>query len=182
MKFCIITLLFIAFPLSFFAQMTKEEREAFAIEDKQDSIPRSVFLDSLLLPEMKVYRDKTRQVWSSTADSLKHFYSLYDIRLHFSTHDSALWYYREFMPVHSEYGTEIKDHSIMHDGISDFRVFKVKPALDLSAFANVPKMENYCILFVADKYFIKMFITCKKGVQLRSFQPLVTDVIKRIAK
>lgn len=55
MKFIILTLLYSTCAINnIFGQFPKEEREIMDIIIAQDSIPRNVFLDSTLLPNMKV--------------------------------------------------------------------------------------------------------------------------------
>src|SRR6478752_7680337 len=120
----IFVLFFLSFFNSSFGQFSQREKGILAIVKKQDSIPRNIFLDSASIGNLKVWKANTKQVWSSTNRVEKHIEQLYDIRLKFKNHDSAMAFHEEYKKENAEFAPEIKKHKINSDGASNFRVFE----------------------------------------------------------
>lgn len=165
---------------SVFGQFSKKELQLDSIFSTQDSLPRSVFLDSTLLGKMQVKAWKAQQTWFSTDKNEKHIEMLFDIRCRFSTHDSAMAFHENYLDLNSEYGPEIKQHNIKTKGASGFKVFRA-PAL-INGMAAQSGLQMYCYLFVVDNYFVKIYVNCNKSYGPEKFQDLITESIKRIKK
>lgn len=163
-----------------FGQFSKEESDVLEIVNKQDTLPRDIFLDSTLLKNMKVSTSNARQVWFSTSRTEKHIEQLFDIRLKFENHDSAMVFHKKYLGINSEYGPEIRKHKINYDGAVDFHVYK--GADMVNKMVAQYGLQMFCYIFVVDDYFVKIYITCNKDYKPEKFQELVTDVILRIKK
>ena len=173
-----LAIIFIFVFANSYGQNSKRDNEIYEIEKNQDSIPRSVFLDSTLLPNMTVVINNTRQVWSSNSKNDKHIMQLYDIRMRFKDHKAALAFHKKYLRENSEFGEEIFDHSINSTGADEFRVFRGTAALN--ALSAQMGYQMFCFLFVVDNYFVKIFISCNKTYKPEKFQDIITEAIKRI--
>jgi hypothetical protein len=181
MKHILTLIIALSFTLTnAYGQFSKEEKEILEIVKSQDSIPRSVFLDSTLLANMKVKVTNTRQIWFSKSKTEKHIDQLFDIRLKFANHDSALAFHKKYLGANSEYGPEIKKHKIKYKGADEFEAFN--GADMVNKMVEPYGLQMYCYLFVVDNYFVKIYVTCNKDYKPEKFQDLVTDIINRIKK
>ena len=161
-----------------YGQFSQEGTEILKIVRSQDSIPRSIFLDSTLLKNMDVKAMNTRQIWFSMDKTKKHLETLFDIRLKFVNNQAAMEFHRKYLGANSEYGSEIKNHKITYKGANDFKVFNGTKLVNDMVEPYGFKM--FCYIFVVDNYFAKIYITCDKSYKPEKFQNLVTDIIKRI--
>lgn len=173
-------LLMLTFITTSFGQSAADENEIIDIVKTQDVLPRSVFLDSTMLPGMKLYEGNTRQGWATVDKSVGHIDQLYDIRLKFIDHQSALAFHRKFLTINSEGGPEIKDHHLNYDGADELIVFGT-PAQAVKMLES-EHLRIFCIVMVVDKYFVKLFINCNDKYEVAKFQPMVTEIIRRIKK
>lgn len=163
-----------------FGQYNPEELELLAIVDQQDSLPRSVFLDSTLLPDMKFYGTNTRNVWSSKSHSGKVMEQFYDIRLAFKTHEEALAFHEKYLELNAENGPQIKKHKLKTVGASEFKAYEGSELLN--SMIKEYNLQLYCFLFVVDNYFVKCYISCPLDYKPSTFQAIINDVIQRVQK
>ncbi len=162
------------------AQYASPEEEILDLVKLQEPLSRSIFLDSVSLPGMKVYSGNTRQGWVSEKPDAQKIMQLYDIRLKFTTHDSARAFHKRFMDINSEFGKEIAQHTVDASGAVDFKLFG---ASDESIKILEPQgLQMICFTMVVDRYFAKLFILCKKNEKAETFQYLVTDLIGKIKR
>jgi len=176
--FIVLTLFFLTSLLSF-GQFSEREKELIEFEKKQDTIPRSVFLDTTDLQSLNlVYAVNTRQIWRSTNKETQNIEQFYDIRIKFDSKEKALSFHKEYWKENSEFGPEIKKHKINVKGTEDFRVFK---GADLVNQMVAPYgLQMYCFIFVVDSYFVKFYISCKKELEPSIIQPYLDMVISKI--
>jgi len=170
--------LFVLFCSTSYGQDSPEELELLAIVDQQDSLPRSVFLDSTLLPDMKFYGTNTRNVWSSKSHSGKVMEQFYDIRLVFKTHEEALAFHEKYLELNAEYGPQIKKHKLKTVGASEFKAYEGSELLN--SMIKEYNLQLYCFLFVVDNYFVKCYISCPLDFKPTAFQAIINDVIQRV--
>jgi hypothetical protein len=170
-------ILLLSIPRSM-AQPAGREKEIMKIVNSRDSVPRSVFLDSVNLPEMRMRRSNTRQVWMTNGTNDKHLNQLFDIRLPFATHDSALWFHRHYLSENAEGGPEIIKHRITATGADELRVYRGSALVN--GMVKQYGLQMYCYLFVVDNYFVKVYICCNIKYKPNKFEPLITDIIRRI--
>lgn len=161
-----------------FGQNSQTEEALFAIVEKQDSIPRAVFLDEILLPNMQVSRSNTRQVWAAMATGEQAIEQLFDIRLKFDNKTEALAFHKKYLKLNSENGVEIKKHSLKAKDVTALKLYKGS-ALVNSLMATYG-FQVYCILFVVDNYFVKLYITCASEAKPKAFERLVAAIAKKI--
>lgn len=171
----------ISMGLKSFGQFSEREKILMDIEKKQDTIPRSFFLDSSDLKNLNlVYAGNTRQIWRSTNKETQNIEQFYDIRIKFDSKEKATSFHKEYWKENSEFGPEIKKHKITEKGTTSFRVFK---GADLVNKMVAPYgLQMYCFIFVVDSYFVKFFITCKKEQEPSIIQPYLDSVISKIKK
>jgi len=171
-------ILFLLIYITTFGQYTQKELEVSTIFEQQDSIPRSVFLDSTMLPEMKFYGTNARNVWSSKNHNGDEIEQFYDIRLSFKTHEEALAFHEKYLEENSEYGPQIKKHKLKTVGASEFKAYEgSKP---LNSMIKGYNLQLYCFLFVVDNYFVKCYTSCPLDYKPESFQAIINDIIQRI--
>ena len=161
------------------AQYSERENKLIAIEQDQDSLPRSIFLDSTDLPALKkVLTVNSRQIWRSTGQQTQNIDQLYDIRIRFDSKEKALEFHKEYWKENSEFGPEIKKHKIDVSGTEAFRAFSGADLLNgMSARYG---LQMYCYLFVVDNYFVKLYITCKKELKPDVIQQQLNSVVRKI--
>jgi hypothetical protein len=179
MKKIILSTLFILTSLLSFGQFSERERELIEFEKKQDSIPKSVFLDTTDIKNLKlVYSGNTRQVWRSTNKETQNIEQFYDVRLKFDSKEKALTFHKEYWKENSEYGPEVKNHKIKVNGTEDFRVFKGSDMVNQMVAQY--GLQMYCFIFVVDNYYVKFYISCKKELEPSIIQPYLDSVIKKV--
>ena len=166
--------------ISSFAQFTNAEYEVMEIVNKQDSLPRKIFLDSTILKNMDVWESNTRNVWSSKNNDKKNIETLYDIRLRFSSHDSAVYFYQKYINENAEFGKEASNSNIKSEGAELFKLFYAPETLNKLMIPY--KLHMFCYIFIVNNYFVKLHITCNKEFQPEKFQYLIDEAIKRLKK
>ncbi len=181
MKTILLTSVYIFFHFASAAQFSVRENEAIKIEQSQDTLPRTIFLDSTDLPNLKLnFARNSRQVWSSIGRDTKEIEQFFDIRIKFESREKALAFHKEYWKENSEYGPEIRKHKVDTQGTEDFRAFKAADLLnEMSAEYG---LQMYCYIFVVDNYFVKFFISCKKELAPNVIQPYVNSVVEKIKK
>ena len=170
--------LLVLFCSTSFGQYTQKELELFKIVEEQDSLPRSIFLDSTLLPDMKFYGTNTRNVWSSKSHSGNTVEQFYDIRLAFKTHEEALAFHEKFLEENAEYGPQIKKHKLKTVGASEFKAYEGSKLIN--SMVKAYNMQMYCFLFVVDNYFVKCYLSCPLEFKPTAFQATINENIQRI--
>lgn len=179
MKKIFILLSFVCvFQSNTFAQYASPEEEILDIVKLQEPLPRGIFLDSVSLPGMKVYVGNTRQGWVSEKPDTQKISQLYDIRLKFVNHDSALSFHRRFEGINSEFGKEITNHRLNTTGADDFKAFGGSE--ESVKLLTGQGLQMFCFTMVVDRYFAKLFLLCNIHDDVRKYQPLITDLITRI--
>jgi hypothetical protein len=178
MRLLLIITLQLLFASNVLAQ-SKREQELIKLEQQQDSLPRSLFLDSTELKDLKlVYRSKTRQIWRSPSKDTKHINQLYDIRIKFESKEAALAFHKKYWKENSEFGPEITDHKIKHKGATEFRVFSGTDAYNkmIAPYG----LQIYCYIFVVDEYFVKFYLSSSIEAKPTVIQPYLKRVIKKV--
>ena len=173
-----ICLFFISFCS--FAQFTKAEYEVMDIVKKQDSLPRNIFLDSTILPNMNLWKSNTRNVWSSRSIDKKNIETLYDIRLRFANKDSAIAFHKKYINENAEFGKEIVNSNFNTKGTELFKIFYAPESLN--KLMRSYNLYMFCFTFVVNNYFVKIHIACNREIQPEKFQYLIDEVIKRLQK
>jgi hypothetical protein len=129
---------------------------------------------------MKLYEGNTRHGWATTDKAARHIDQLYDIRLKFIDKNAALAFHRKFLNINAENGPEITDHQLTSAGADEFRVFGT-PEQSIAMLGN-EGLKMFSFLMVVDRYFVKLFVICNDTYQPSKFQPMITDIIRRIKK
>ena len=174
----ILSFILFLWTISSFAQFTKAEYEVMEIVKKQDSLPRTIFLDTSVLPDMNVWESNTRNVWSSKNNDKKSIETLYDIRLRFPNHDSAIAFYKKYLIENAEFGKESTTSNLKFNGTEVFNLFYATEALN--KLMAPYKLHMFCFIFVINNYFVKLHITCNKEFQPDKFQYLIDETVKRL--
>jgi len=178
MRVYLLTTLLMFITLISFGQFTEQEQELIEFEKKQDTISRSIFLDTTDFIDLKlVYVINTRQIWRSTNKETQNIEQFYDIRIKFDSKEKALSFHEEYWKENSEFGPEIKKHEIKTNGTEDFRVFKGADIVNQMSASN--GLQIYCYIFVINSYFVKFYISCKKTLQPSIIQPYLDKVIRK---
>lgn len=161
-------------------QFSEEENEMMEIvKEKGASIPLSTFLDTTILVDLQIANSTSwRHIWMDIEDSTKQIMQLYDIRLKFDSKKKALKFHKKFLGLNSEYGEEINNHEINFDGACKFSVFSGNK--EFTAMMDPYGYQIFCILFVVDNYFAKIYVTCIKEKNPADFQKIVTSTIIKI--
>lgn len=181
MKAIFATTLFLSLALTSFGQFGGREKELIEIEKKQDSIPRSAFLDSTMIKNLNlVSSGKTRQIWYSTTNEIQEINQFYDIRLKFESKEEALFFHKKYWKENSEFGPEIKKHKIKTTGTDDFRAFK--GAESINQMIARYGLQIYCFIFVVDGYFVKFYVSCSKDSKPDIIQPYVDNILGKLKK
>ncbi|MBL7942173.1 MAG: hypothetical protein JNM00_05380 [Flavobacteriales bacterium] len=160
-----------------YAQWSPREQELMAIAEACDSIPRTIFLDSLELPGLHLSgATNTHQVWSSKEHS--DIIQFYDVRLMFDAHQQALDFHRKFRNENAEFGKEITRHKIKTGNSVEFGAYHGEEALQ-QLMAGLG-LHMYCYTFVVDRFFVKFYISCKKKVKPEVIQPYLDAALASI--
>lgn len=162
------------------AQFSEKENEMMEIvKENGSSIPPSVFLDTTILVDLQIANSTSwRHIWMDIEDSTKQIMQLYDIRLKFDSKKKALKFHKKFLGLNSEYGPEIYNHKINFNGASKFSVFSGSP--EFTKMMDPYGYKIFCILFVVDNYFAKIYLTCAKEKNPADFQKIVSSAIIKI--
>ena len=173
-------IIFTFFAGSSWAQFSEKENEMMEIvKENGVSIPSSAFLDTTILVDLQIANSTSwRHIWMDIEDSTKQIMQLYDIRLKFDSKKKALKFHKKFLGLNSEYGPEINNHEINFDGASIFSVFS--GSLEFAKMMDPYGYEIFCILFVVDNYFAKIYLTCEKEKNPADFQKIVSSAILKI--
>ena len=165
-----------------FGQFSPAENEMMEIVKQHGStIPQEIFLDSSTVKHMQLANATTwRHVWSDIDDSIKHVMQFYDIRLKFDSKKDALKFHKSHLGLNSEFGPKIKLHGIKSEGADAFYVFSGSKVYN--QMMEPYGFQIFCILFVVDNYFVKLYVTCLKEYTPAEFQSFVTEAIRRIKK
>ena len=155
-------------------------QELMNIIKYQDSIPKSIFLDSADLRTVSLsYKSNTRHVWNDINDSIKSINQFYDIRLKFDSDSAALAFHKKFLPENSENGPEIKKPKIKVDGIKELGVYtmdKKKSEIFLEPYG----FQALCFIYVVDNYFVKHYTTCLKEYKPSFFKSCIVATRDKI--
>lgn len=166
-------------PLSSIGQNSSREKELMAFEMKQDSLPRSIFLDSTDLRTLKQeFVGKTRQVWKSTKRETQKIEQFYDIRIKFDNQQEALDFHKKYWKENSEFGSPVKKHKVNTLDTEDFRVFNGNNVV--SQMVAPYGLKMYCYIFVVDNYFVKFYISCRIDFEPNDIQPYLDSTISKI--
>jgi hypothetical protein len=179
MKYIFLNIFLCLIALNSLAQFNSREAELIEIEQSQDTLPRTIFLDSTEFPNLKmIFVTNSRQVWRSTYQEILNIEQFYDIRIKFDSKEKAFAYHNEYWKENSEFGPEIKKHNIKTNGTEKFRVFHGTELIN--KMVGVYGRQMFCYIFIIDNYYIKFYIDCKKDLKPEIIQPFLDSVIKRI--
>ena len=162
------------------SQFSAAENEMIEIVKKHGaSIPSSVFLDTTVIKDMQIANSTSwRHIWSDIDHSVKNVMQFYDIRLQFDTKKEALKFHKSHLGLNSEYGPKIKNHGIISEGADALYVYSGSKVY--SQMMEPYGFQIFCILFVVDNYFVKLYVTCRKEYTPDKFQSFVTEAISKI--
>ncbi len=162
------------------SQFSQAESEMMDIVEKNGaSIPVSVFLDTNTVKDMKIANATPwRHIWMDIEDSSKNIMQFYDIRLKFDSKKDALAFHKKYLGLNSEFGNKIKNHGINFDGASKFYVYS--GSKEFTKMMEPYGYQIFCIMYVVDNYFVKIYLTCKKEYTPSEFQNYVSTSIKKI--
>lgn len=172
MKFKI-TLLLLVFPYISFGQNREMLIQMMDVIKLQDTISREVFLDSTMMPNMKLSHELNwRNIWSDIDVKTKSIDQFYDIRIMFKTEGDAKAFHKKYLDVNSENGPEIKKHKIDVEGITDLHIYSHN-ATAARMFLDDNGLQAFCMVFIVDNYFVKFYITCLKEYKPDYFVPYI---------
>ncbi len=177
----IIFLLLFAFTsIKTLSQFSQAENEMMEIVAKNgSSIPSSIFLDTSTVKDMQIVNNTNwRHIWMDIEDSSKNIMQFYDIRLKFDTKKDALAFHKKYLGLNSEFGNKIKNHGITFEGATKFSVYT--GSKEFTKMMEPYGYQIFCILFVVDNYFVKIYLTCKKEFSPSEYQNYVSTAIKKI--
>lgn len=162
------------------SQFSQAESEMMDIVEKNGaSIPASIFLDTSTVKDMQIANSTPwRHIWMDIEDSTKNIMQFYDIRLKFDSKKDALAFHKKYLGLNSEFGNKIKNHGINFDGASKFYVYS--GSKEFTKMMDPYGYQIFCILFVVDNYFVKIYLTCKKDHSPSEYQNFVTTAINKI--
>jgi len=179
MRILLVIKIVVLSTFSLFGQFDEREKLIMDIVNNQDTISRSLFLDSTDFKNFKLtYAGNTRQIWRSKSKETQNIEQFYDIRIKFDSKEKALAFHKEFWKENSEFGSEIKKHKIKTKGTDGFSVFNGNEVVNhmLAAYG----IRHYCFIFVIDSYFVKFYISCKKELEPTIIQPYLDKVKEKI--
>ncbi len=173
-----VSLLFLCFT-TLFSQGNEKERELIEILENQKPIPSSIFLNTTNFQPMKlVSSNNWRHIWNDVEDSIKTISQIYDIRVKFDSNKEATQFQKEFIKINSENGIKHRKHGIKFKGANAFYVFTGNEKVN--SMMKIAGLQAYCLLFVVDNYFVKLYITTKTNTKVTHFQPLIDEAISKI--
>jgi hypothetical protein len=177
---CILVLICLLQMEFSFSQFSAEENEMMEIVKVHGiDIPPSLFLTESTVKHMQLANANSwRHIWSDIDDSIKHVMQFYDIRLRFDGKREALKFHKKYLGLNSEFGPKIRQHGIQSQGSDDFIVFSGSKVYN--KMMDPYGFQIYCLLFVVDNYFVKLYLTCLKEYPPSQFQSYVTEAILKI--
>jgi hypothetical protein len=162
------------------SQFAMNEKEVARIMEIQDSLPRTVFLDSTKLQGMQVYAGKNFQYWEPRNVFNYKIKELYDIRLKFQNSDTAQKFLNHYLDVLSNNGNEIKNHKLILNGCQNLRVFTGNDWYN-HKMADIG-FQTFIYLFLVDNYLIKVEILCDYKFQPNKFSSLLNLIPPKMRK
>jgi len=158
--------------------ISKEEEEIMEIIKKQDSIPRSVFLDSTSFDNQKLKSvSNWRHFWGAVSNNKMSLSNFQDVRLKFSSREEALAFHKKYRKLNSEYGKEIKT-KIKVDGAEELNIYTGTG--NSEALMNSMGHKSFCVCFVCENYFVKFYVACGKHVKPSELTQYITKAVEKI--
>lgn len=171
--------LFLISTSTLFSQGNEKERELIEILENQKPIPNSIFLNAANYQPMKlVSSNNWRHIWNDVEDTIKQISQIYDIRVKFDSNKEATQFQKEYIKINSENGIKHRKHGIKFKGANAFYVFTGNEKVN--SMMKIAGLQAYCLLFVVDNYFVKIYITTKLNTKVTHFQPLIDEAISKI--
>ena len=162
-----------------FSQGNEKERELIEILENQKPIPNSLFLNATNYQPMKlVSSNNWRHIWNDLEDTIRLISQIYDIRVKFDSNKDAVQFQKDYIKINSENGVKHRKHGIKFKGANAFFAFTGNEKVN--SIMKTAGLQAYCLLFVVDNYFVKIYITTKINTKITQFQPLINEAIYKI--
>ena len=162
---------------SVFCQLSERDQKIYDAMQKQDSLPRSLFLDEEDLPNLEKQIYPLGHIWVPSDPSYTDIIMLVDIRIKFKSSKKAVAFEQSVL-ADPKYGIEIDNHGINLQGSKSLKIYSA--SLSGAEVYREEDVQTFIYLFVVKKYVVMVALVCPKNVEAIKFEYLLKKLVERL--